>query len=69
MRPDTSSFKPLDPGRVNSVDPVELAWWCGQLRCTEPQLREALAQVGEHVTELREWLAGARAAAAGPAGR
>ena len=57
MRSDPLSFKPLDPGRVNPVDPVEMAYWCRELRCTEPELFRALVQVGEHVTELRSALA------------
>ena len=42
-------FKPLDPGRVNAVDPVEEKYWCKELKCTEDELAEAIAKVGEHV--------------------
>ncbi len=55
------AFEPLDPGRVNTMDPVELAWWCGQLGCTEDRLRRAVDAVGEHVTAVRDWLAQQRA--------
>jgi hypothetical protein len=40
MRDDLSSFKPLDPGRVNAMDPSELGYWCKQLKCTEGELTE-----------------------------
>ena len=54
------SFQPLDPGRINTVDPVELKYWCRQLNCSEAQLREAIAKVGAHVTAVRDQLAAAR---------
>jgi hypothetical protein len=57
MRDDLSSFKPLDPGRVHSLDPIELHYWCKELKCTEGELSEAIAKVGEHVTEVRQFLA------------
>lgn len=50
-------FKPLDPGRVDTLDRLELQYWCRELRCTEPELMEALAKVGEHITAVREYLA------------
>jgi hypothetical protein len=39
-------FRPLDPGRVNTMDPVE-----------PERLQSAVDAVGEHVAEVREWLA------------
>lgn len=51
------AFEPLDPGRVNTMDPVETVYWCQVLCCSEVELNIAVAEVGEHVTELREWLA------------
>lgn len=50
-------FKPLDPGRVNAVDPVEAKYWCKELNCTEVELAKAVAKVGEHVAEIRQFLA------------
>jgi hypothetical protein len=47
----------MDPGRVNVMDPVEFKYWCAQLNCTEQQLHEALDRVGDHVTQVREFLA------------
>jgi len=49
-------FKPLDPGRVNAVDPVEVTYWCKELNCTEDELAQAVAKVGEHVAEVRQLL-------------
>lgn len=57
MPDDQSNFKPLDPGRVNAMDPIELQYWCGELHCTDAELKDAVAKVGEHVTEVREQLA------------
>jgi hypothetical protein len=57
MRDAQSGFKPLDPGRVNAVDPIELQYWCKELKCTEEQLSKAIGKVGEHVAEVRQFLA------------
>jgi len=59
MRDDHSGFRPLDPGRVNAVDPFELQYWCKELKCTEDQLAKAVARVGSHVAEVRQFLASA----------
>jgi hypothetical protein len=48
--------KPLDPGRVNTMDPVELRYWCRELHTTEAALMKAVAEVGEHVSAVRERL-------------
>jgi hypothetical protein len=60
MSEDPKPFHPLDPGRIHAIDPVEFQYWCTQLGCTDAELREALAEVGEHVTAVREWLAKGR---------
>jgi hypothetical protein len=39
MRDASSDFKPLDPGRVNAVDPIELQYWCKELSTEEELLR------------------------------
>ena len=57
MRDDQSGFKPLDPGRVNALDPFELQYWCKELKCTESELLRAVGKVGEHVAEVRQFLA------------
>jgi hypothetical protein len=56
MSVDLSHFKPLDPGRINTLDPVELQYWCRELHCTEAQLHDAIAHVGDHVTAVRDRL-------------
>ena len=55
-----SKVEPLDPGRVNSMDPVELQYWCKELHCTEAELKAAVSEVGEHVTVVRQQLASRR---------
>ncbi len=57
MEDTPDDFKPIDPGRINAMDPVELSYWCRQLGCSESALRAAVAAVGEHVAEVRERLA------------
>ncbi|MEO7337934.1 MAG: DUF3606 domain-containing protein [Caldimonas sp.] len=47
MLDDPSNFKPLDPGRINSMDPIELRYWCKEFQCTEAQLKDAVSKVGE----------------------
>ena len=69
MKPSTSlpaetghgvpAVKPLDPGRVNTMDPAELRYWAEEFGCSEARLIEAVEQVGEHVAAVRERL-GAR---------
>lgn len=57
MADHPSQFKPLDPGRIDIIDQEELAYWRNELHCTESELAEAVTQVGEHVTAVREYLA------------
>ena len=56
MHDDPSQFKPLDPGRINAMDPIELPYWCKELGCTEAELKDALSKVGEHVAAVRKHL-------------
>lgn len=60
MQDEPKEFRPIDPGRIDAMDPVEVRYWCRELGCTEAELRRAVAEVGEHVTEVRERLAGMR---------
>lgn len=60
MTESLTHFRPLDPGRVDTLDQVELQYWCKELHCTEPQLMEAVAKVGEHIAAVREHLASRR---------
>ena len=57
MPDELSHFKPLDPGRIDTLDALELKYWCRELHCTDKQLHDALAKVGNHVAEVREALA------------
>lgn len=57
---DLRGFRPLDPGRVHPLDPLEVRWWCRELDCTEDELRAAIAKVGEHVAEIRPEIAAMR---------
>jgi Protein of unknown function (DUF3606) len=57
MHDELSGFKPLDPGRVNAMDPIELKYWCKEFRCSEDDLTAAVAEVGDHVAEVRQALA------------
>lgn len=51
-----TSFTPMDPGRVNTMDPVELRYWCDHLQCSEDELKDIVGRVGEHVAAVREAL-------------
>ena len=55
-----TNYKPLDPGRVDTLDRIELQYWSRELHCTEPELQEAVSKVGEHIAALREYLASRR---------
>lgn len=48
---------PLDPGRVNILDPEELRYWCEELSCSEAALKSAVARAGPHAAAVREALA------------
>jgi hypothetical protein len=62
MQDTPNDFQPLDPGRVNSLDAVEMDYWCRQFGCNTAQLNAAISRVGEHVTEIRKELARSAAA-------
>ena len=62
--PETSHhFEPLDAGRVNPDDALEIAYWCRELGCTEAELHAAVDAVGTHVAAVREQLKQAGGAA------
>ena len=56
MTQTSQPFEPLDAGRVHVIDPLEIAYWCRELGCTEAALRAAVEAVGEHVAAVREQL-------------
>ena len=60
MTDPLTHYNPLDPGRVDTLDQVELQYWCKELHCTEAQLMEAVSKVGEHIAAVREHLAAKR---------
>lgn len=60
MHDDAPHYKPLDPGRVDLLDQFERQYWCQTLRCSEELLEQAVAEVGSHVTAVREYLASRR---------
>ena len=49
-------FVPPDPGRVNTMDPIEVEHWCREFGCSAESLHAGVAAVGEHVAALRPWL-------------
>ena len=57
MPDDLTPFKPLDPGRVEIVTQVELQYWSRELKCSEAELAQAVSEVGDHVTAVRDYLA------------
>ena len=56
MKDTPKGFEPIDPGRVNPMDPIEMDYWCDQFGCDLSQLNAAIMRVGEHVTEIRQEL-------------
>ena len=56
MSHSAHSFVPLDPGRVNVLDPDELAFWCREFGCSADALKAAVLEVGSHASAVRERL-------------
>lgn len=56
MDDDPTPFQPLDPGRINTIDQEELAYWSRELQCTEAELADAVAQAGAHIAAVRAHL-------------
>lgn len=63
MNAPDPTFRPLDPGRINPMDPTEMAWWCSQLGCSLAELNAAIERAGEHVSAVRAALQQARSGA------
>ncbi len=63
MNAPDPTFRPLDPGRINPMDPTEMAWWCSQLGCSLVELNAAIERAGEHVSAVRAALQQARSGA------
>ena len=60
MNDDPTPYKPLDPGRVEILTQAEQQYRCQELKCTEAELTQAVSEVGDHVTAVREYLASRR---------
>ena len=60
MQDEQAPYKPLDPGGVDMLDQFERQYWCHTLHCTEAELAAAVANAGDHVTKVREYLTGQR---------
>ena len=51
---------PRDRGRIDLSDPREVNWWRKRFDCSERQLREAVAEVGENAAIVEQRLDGSR---------
>lgn len=47
---------PQDRSRINVNQSHEVRYWTQELRCTEAQLRNAVARVGVSVDRVRDYL-------------
>lgn len=56
-----AGFRPLDPGRVNPMDPLEARYWCAELHCSQQELEDAVSAAGEHIAAVRAHLQATRA--------
>jgi hypothetical protein len=57
MGPDKSgSAQPQEKHRVTLQTPQALEYWTYRLHCTEAELRDAVASVGEEPELVREYL-------------
>jgi hypothetical protein len=45
-----------DRHRIDAEDPLEIRWWATALNVSEQRLREAIAQVGTRVNDVRRYL-------------
>ena len=61
MAEHAQAFHPLDAGRINLTDALEIEYWCRELGCTEAALNDAVTAVGAHVAAVREQLRNAPA--------
>jgi hypothetical protein len=49
---------PRDRGRIDLDDPREVSWWRKRFDCSEDQLREAVAKVGNSAAIVEQLLDG-----------
>jgi Protein of unknown function (DUF3606) len=57
MQTDPRLSKPLDHSQVALAERWQIGYWTTALRCTEDELREAVAAVGHAVGDVRRYLA------------
>ncbi|SPK70567.1 conserved protein of unknown function (plasmid) [Cupriavidus taiwanensis] len=62
MNNEMSEARPLDPGRVNLLDPLDVQYWCRELHCSELELEMAVSAAGDHIAAVRETLLTGRTA-------
>jgi hypothetical protein len=53
MSGSPASYKPLDPGRVGTMDLADCAYWSAEFQITEVELQQAVAEAGNHVSAVR----------------
>ncbi|WP_432261352.1 DUF3606 domain-containing protein [Cupriavidus sp. TMH.W2] len=63
MSHETSEFRPLDPGRINLMDPLEVQYWCRELGCSTSDLEIAVDEAGDHISAVRAQLESKQAGA------
>jgi hypothetical protein len=51
---------PRDRGRIDMSNPREVNWWRKQFGCSEDQLRDAVAEVGDSAAMVEQRLDGRR---------
>jgi hypothetical protein len=49
---------PANRGLIDMNDPREVSWWRKRFDCSEQQLRQAVAQVGNSAAKVEQWLDG-----------
>lgn len=49
---------PRDRGRIDLGDPREVNWWRKRFDCSEEQLRQAVAEVGDSAAMVEQMLDG-----------
>lgn len=56
MPDDAEKRRPRDLSSVHLEDPLEVAWWCGELSCTREELEVAVRLVGPDAYLVRRYL-------------
>jgi hypothetical protein len=56
MSKETVTAIPTDRSRIDIKEPLHVRYWCGELRCTEGQLLDAVKRVGTTVARVQAYL-------------